>query len=120
MRNFVSPIAATAALVFVAADATPAKAQIVISGGYVSPGYYGGYTPYYGGPGVVLGVGGLGFNASPLYGGFGNWYGGYSGYGGYGYRPYYGGRYRSYYGGGGYGYRSYYGGGRGYGGRRHR
>ncbi len=94
MRQFVIPIAAVAALAFVAADATPAKAQVIVTSGY-SPYSYGGYSPYYG-SGLVLGNGGLGFNASPLYGGFA---GGYGGYYGYGYpsnystfnRPYYGG-----------------------------
>ena len=82
--------------------------QIVITSGYASPGYYGGYYPYSSGSGLVLGTGGYGFNSSPLYGG--GYGGGYGGYSNYGYQPYYGGS--------GYGSRSYYGGNRSYGGNR--
>jgi hypothetical protein len=102
MRKFLLPVAAVAALAFVAADARPAQAQVVIGGGYGYPGYYGGYgyPGYYGGTSVAVGVGGfgLGINSYPLLGG--GYYGGY--------RPYYGG-YRGYYG----GYRGAYGGYRG-------
>ncbi|HEX4611273.1 MAG TPA: hypothetical protein VH092_23980, partial [Urbifossiella sp.] len=106
MRKLMLPVAVAAALAFVALDATPAKAQVVVTSGY-SPGYYGGYPPYaYGGSGIVIGNGGFGLGTYP----------GYSGYPGYGYTnysPYYGGGYNPYYRssfGGGYGDRGFSGG----------
>src|SRR5687767_13266256 len=106
MRKLMLP-AAAAALAFVALDATPAQAQLIITSGYYSQGYSSGYSPYaYGGTRVVIGGGGISIGAYPAY----------SGYPGYGYRPSYGGGYRSYHGGmyspyyGG-GYPAYYGGG---------
>lgn len=91
MRKLILPVTAAAALAVVALDATPAEAQFMISSGYYSSGYSGGYTPYsYGGPRIVIGGGGVGFGAYPAY----------AGYPAYGYRdPYYGGRYSPSYGG---------------------
>lgn len=123
MRKFMIPAAAVAAFAFVAADATPAQAQVIVgNGGYSS--YYGGGVLPVGQGGIIqavegqilnsVGLGGyntgLGYNS--YYGGYGNYlnsgYGNYlnSGYGnswnsGYynGYQPYYSG-YTNY---GGYG-----------------
>jgi hypothetical protein len=103
MRKFVLP-AAAAALAFTMLDAAPAKAQVVVTYGYYSQGYSGGYSPYsYGGAPVVVG----GVGAYPAYSGYPgygpSYYGGaYVPYRGGVYSPYYGGGYPAYYYGGGY------------------
>ena len=79
MRRLFLPTAAVA-LALVALDAAPAKAQVIITSGYYSQGYSGGYSPYsYGGPRVVIGSSGINFGTYPTYPA-------YSGYSGYGYR----------------------------------
>lgn len=110
MRKFLLPTVAAAALAFVALDANPAKAQVIITSGYSSPGYYGGYSPYYySGSGIAIGNGGIGLGMYPAYSSFGSPSYGYSPYYG-GYNSYYGTGYRSNY---GYGYSGYSGGYRG-------
>ena len=89
MRCFVRTVTTAAVLVLVAASASPAHAQI-LGGSYLPP--YGGGYPRYPTTGAILGTGGLGFDGSPLYGGFRGGYGGVVGYGGdsyYSSRPYY-------------------------------
>jgi hypothetical protein len=118
------PAAAAAALAFVAVDAAPAQAQIVIRSGYPATGYYGGYAPGYGG--VTVGNGMIfnpAFGSYPSYGAYPMYSGGYGTFGTYrefstygGYQPYYRNGYQPYYG-NGYGATRYYG-GRVYGGRR--
>ena len=119
MRKFYIPIAAAAALTLVAADATPAKAQYIVTGGYASPVYYGGYAPSSYAANGLIGAGGFGLGSYPMYtAGYSSYYGnsyGYPAYSNYGYRTSYG-AYGNYYGGSGYGYGNYYGGsGYGYG-----
>ncbi len=96
MRRFICSVT-TAVFVLIAGDESPAHAQILGGSG---PSYSLGASPHYPSSGAVLGTGGLGFNASPLYGGFRGGYGGVAGYGGSSYyssQPYYGGGYRSNY-----------------------
>lgn len=116
VRKLVTPVAAAAALVIVAFDATPAKAQVVFTSGYSSNGYYpsagysGGYSPYsYGGGGVTFGTypaysAHQGYGFSPSYAGVYNRYpayrGGFGQSSGMGYGSYYGGGRPAYYGGG--------------------
>jgi hypothetical protein len=114
MRKLILPVAAAAALAFVALDATPAKAQIIITSGYSSPGYYSGYAPRY--SGVTISNGTIftpAFGSYPSSGAYPMYYSGYSTFGTYrgspnysGYQPFYGSGYSTnrYYGG------SYYGG----------
>ncbi|QJX00337.1 hypothetical protein [Frigoriglobus tundricola] len=111
MRGFIRPVAAAAVLVMVGASASSANAQIMGGGG--SSPYYSGVYPSYPSTGAALGTGGLGFNASPLYGGFRGGYGGVAGYGGSSYyssQPYSSGGYRSNYAGSGSGSRGLFGG----------
>jgi hypothetical protein len=127
MRKLLLPTAA-AALALVALDAAPAKAQVIITSGYYSQGYSGGYSPYsYGGPRVVIGSSGISIGSNGINFGTYPTYPAYSGYSGYGYgqsyggghnpyqggmySPYYGGVLPAYYGGGYSGYRGGYPGG---------
>jgi hypothetical protein len=127
MRKLMLPAAVAAALAFVALDATPAQAQIIIRSGYSSPVYYGGYAPVYREVTVSNGMifnpafgsypsygvypmyssGYSTFGAYPMYSGGYSTFGTYRGYSNYsGYQPFYGSGYSTnrYYGG------SYYGG----------
>ena len=113
---------AMTAFTFLAADAAPANAQVVVMPGYSSSSYYGGSAPYtnggylpfsssgyspyaYGGSGLMIGNGGIGTYPAALE----------YGYPSYGYNSYSGSAYRSNYGAGygnsNYGYRSGYRGG---------
>ena len=100
----------------VAANHHPAKAQFIITSGYYSQGYSGGYSPYaYGGTRVVIG-GGASIGAYPAYSGYPcsgyrPSYGGGHPYHGGMYSPSYGGGHPAYYGGGYAGYPGGYRGG---------
>ena len=101
MRQFLFPVAVVAAIAFVAGNPGEAKAQVLVTGGYVNP-YYGSYSPYSYGYSPYGYGGGLGYGGLLQTGGYGLGYGGYGYspgyYGGYGYG--YGGNYRSNYRGG--------------------
>ena len=94
MRKWLLGAAAAAALVFVGAKPTEAKAQVVVQFGtpvYSYAPYYGQYftpyyQPYYRGSGLSLSFGTYpyyGYRTYPYYGSRYGWYGNYGWYRGY-------------------------------------